>query len=342
MEIIIIIALLVVAAYLAWKMRKLQEEHRDLVALQGDVEEKEGQLQEVEIALQQNQEKLRSMQNDITEIKEKTSAANLELYDVQLKVISSTKELEVTKGQVQNQLSLLQAYEEQHQANTRLQEESIKKAAEVAKEKIDAIQTECQRKIAEKLTQTDSVLLDLENNIESERQKYLSIIKTIQEAQPKEEKDLSRHVQIGTMAQEDISYLLNNVAPHLHESDILYKLIWSEFIQRPTNNMLDYVLPHKDCAGIYKITNDRNKKAYIGRSTSVRKRLTDHIKSTVGISTIADQRIHQIMREEGLWNFSFELIEECDKDKLNEREKYYIDFFQTAETTYGYNQKAGG
>ena len=144
------------------------------------------------------------------------------------------------------------------------------------------------------------------------------------------------------MAQEDISYLLNNVAPHLHESDILYKLIWSEFIQRPTNNMLDYVLPHKDCAGIYKIMNDRNKKAYIGRSTSVRKRLTDHIKSTVGISTIADQRIHQIMREEGLWNFSFELIEECDKDKLNEREKYYIDFFQTAETTYGYNQKAGG
>ena len=104
--------------------------------------------------------------------------------------------------------------------------------------------------------------------------------------------------------------------------------------------MLDYILPQRDCPGIYKITNDRNKKSYIGRSTSVRKRLTDHIKSTVGISTIADQRIHQVMREEGLWNFTFELIEECDKDQLNEREKYYINFFSTEQL--GYNQKAGG
>ena len=121
--------------------------------------------------------------------------------------------------------------------------------------------------------------------------------------------------------------------------------------------MLDYVLPQKDSNfvsflnnpilyfskfNIYKITNDRNKKSYIGRSTSVRKRLTDHVKSAVGISTIANQKIHDIMREEGIWNFTFELIEECEKDQLNEREKYYIDFFQTADTTYGYNQKAGG
>ena len=106
--------------------------------------------------------------------------------------------------------------------------------------------------------------------------------------------------------------------------------------------MLDYILPQKDCPGIYKITNILNGKCYIGRSTSVRKRLTDHIKSAIGISTIADQYIHQVMRKENLWNFRFELIEECDKDKLNEREKYYIDFFQTADTTYGYNQKAGG
>ena len=124
--------------------------------------------------------------------------------------------------------------------------------------------------------------------------------------------------------------------------DDLIKQGYSEYIQKATNEMLDYILPQKDCPGIYKITNDRNKKSYIGRSTSVRKRLADHIKSAIGISTIANQKIHEVMREEGIWNFTFELIEECDKDKLNEREKYYIDFFQTADTTYGYNQKAGG
>ena len=92
--------------------------------------------------------------------------------------------------------------------------------------------------------------------------------------------------------------------------------------------------------GIYKITNDITKQAYIGRSTSVRKRLTDHVKSSVGISTIADQRVHKAMREEGIWNFTFELVEECSREQLNEREKYYIQFFSTEQM--GYNQKAGG
>ena len=118
-----------------------------------------------------------------------------------------------------------------------------------------------------------------------------------------------------------------------------YKLIWSEYIQKPANDMLDFILPQRDCPGIYKITNDKNKKAYIGRSTSVRKRLIDHIKSTVGISTIADQQVHKAMREEGLWNFKFELIETCEKTQLGEREKYYIDFFKTQ--SWGYNAIGG-
>ena len=180
----------------------------------------------------------------------------------------------------------------------------------------------------------------MDSYLENERAKYLSVIEIVQNAQSEQEKDANRHVQVRAASQEDISFLLNNVANKLSNPDVLYKLIWSEYIQKPTNEMLDYILPQRDCPGIYKITNDRNKKTYIGRSTSVRKRLTDHIKSAVGISTIADQRIHQAMREEGLWNFTFELIEECEKDQLNEREKYYIAFFSSE--TLGYNQKAGG
>ena len=46
------------------------------------------------------------------------------------------------------------------------------------------------------------------------------------------------------------------------------------------------------------------------------------------------------MLEEGLWNFTFEKICYCNKEELNEKEKYYIEFFDT--TNYGYNIKAGG
>jgi len=52
--------------------------------------------------------------------------------------------------------------------------------------------------------------------------------------------------------------------------------------------MLDNILPDKECSGIYKITHVETKKSYIGRSTNVYKRLQEHVKSSCGISTIAD------------------------------------------------------
>ena len=167
---------------------------------------------------------------------------------------------------------------------------------------------------------------------------YASLISSYQIAN--EESDARRHVQISLTTREDIDFMLNYVSSRLKNPTIISKLIWSEYFQKPTNDMLDFVLPSRDCAGIYKITNDETKEAYIGRSVSVRKRLTDHIKSALGIDTIADQHVHQVMREKGIWNFTFELIEECSREKLNEREKYYIEFFHTDQ--YGYNQKAGG
>ena len=109
---------------------------------------------------------------------------------------------------------------------------------------------------------------------------------------------------------------------------------------KPTGELLKRILPNKDCSGIYKITHISTKKSYIGRSTSVYKRLQEHIKSSLGVGTIADQWVHHEMRAKGIENFTFELIEECDKDKLSEREKYYIGFFQT--DSFGYNRNIGG
>lgn len=280
--------------------------------------------------------------NQLLEVQRTIDEKNQEVYNIQTELVGLNasrselnESLNMARGQVENQKHLLQEYEKMH-------EERYKKTKEETDNKIRITEEECIKIINEKKVATQSIIAQYDLDAESERQKYLSIIATIANSETDEERDIQRHINIREAAQDDINYLLNNVANRLSNPDILYKLIWSEYIQKPTNDMLDFILPQKDCPGIYKITYDRNKKSYIGRSTSVRKRLIDHIKSAIGISTIANQRIHDIMRENGLWNFTFELIEECDKDKLNEREKYYIDFFQTAEATFGYNQKAGG
>ena len=320
------------------------------------LKDKVGNLHQVERSTQEAETNLNGLRDqqftascELNQIQEQIEKGAQEIAKVQANLIGLrasqnelNQSLDTARGQVQNQLALLQEYETLYASTQQMHNERCKKVEDEANAKITLTEQECARIIGERRMAAQQVVDQLAIDVENERQKYLSIVATIVNAQTDEERDALRHVKVNEADQDDIGYLLNNVVRHLSNPDILYKLIWSEYIQKATNEMLDYILPQKDCPGIYKITNDRNKKSYIGRSTSVRKRLADHIKSAIGISTIANQKIHEIMREEGIWNFTFELIEECDKDKLSEREKYYIDFFQTADTTYGYNQKAGG
>lgn len=45
------------------------------------------------------------------------------------------------------------------------------------------------------------------------------------------------------------------------------------------------------------------------------------------------------MSKDGVDNFTFELLELCSKDELNEKESFYIQLYQTKE--FGYNSTAG-
>ena len=141
-------------------------------------------------------------------------------------------------------------------------------------------------------------------------------------------------IQIPEQDREDIHYLLTQVAPQVRNKDIIPKLVWSEYLQKLTQELMKRA-KIEDKPGIYKITNVTTGKCYVGKSTKVKQRLIDHIKGSVGISTIADQKIHHAMLDGGLWDWTFECICYCDKDQLSEKEKYYIDFFKAKD--WGYN-----
>lgn len=191
-------------------------------------------------------------------------------------------------------------------------------------------------KILNKRIEAQFEIEEWEEKAKDARQKYLSVMEVLRSQQETEQTHI---LQIPQDIRDDIQYLIETVVPRMNNKEIINKLIWTEYISNASKDMLDAILPSKECSGIYKITNINNKKSYIGRSTNVYKRLQDHIKSSCGISTIADQKVHHAMRDEGLWNFQFELLEECEKSKLGEREKYYIEFFQT--NRLGYNAVAG-
>ena len=332
MEIIIIIGLAAVSIWIGIQYYKLKKATNSLA----EIQEQSNHFTNMLIT---NKTSYEQSVRDLEAVQKQQIDCQYELIALTTKRNELKDIIEEHQALITNQNSILESYEQQYQTIKKAQEERCLKAAEDASQKIQAIEDNCKLTIEQKELETKTIIEGLSAQLEDERKKYLSIIETVQNAQSNEEKNRYHHIQISEAAQEDINYLLNNVTNRLSNPDVLYKLIWSEYIQKPANDMLDFILPQRDCPGIYKITNDKNKKAYIGRSTSVRKRLIDHIKSTVGISTIADQQVHKAMREEGLWNFKFELIETCEKTQLGEREKYYIDFFKTQ--SWGYNAIGG-
>ena len=132
---------------------------------------------------------------------------------------------------------------------------------------------------------------------------------------------------------------LERIKPQLNNPRILSMLIWQTFFQKPMTTLCNNVLGIKTICGIYKITNQETKEAYVGQSVDISKRWKDHIKCGLGIDTPAGNKLYKAMQEYGVWNFSWELLEECPKEELNAKEKFYIDFYKTYE--YGYNSNTG-
>lgn len=207
-------------------------------------------------------------------------------------------------------------------------------------------QKEYEKSILELADETEEKKQEIKNEYEQVKQElvnfqnyYSSLLEPVQAISRANDEILFQTIQVSEEERRDIAYLLNEVLPNLQHPDILRKLIWSEFIQKPTNEMLKRT-EIDNSPGIYKITNIDNKKCYIGKSTNVKKRLQDHVKGALGISSISDQKIHREMAREGIWNFTFERLCSCEKDELSSKEKEYIAFFNS--TQYGYNIVSGG
>jgi len=94
--------------------------------------------------------------------------------------------------------------------------------------------------------------------------------------------------------------------------------------------------------GIYKFTNKITGESYIGQSVNIHKRYIAHKNSCdPSKKNYEDSAFHRNVAKYGFDNFEFSVLEECEKDKLNEREIYYIEMYGTLAPG-GYNVEAGG
>ena len=145
-------------------------------------------------------------------------------------------------------------------------------------------------------------------------------------------------IQLDSALTSDIS-LLRSIAPRLINPTAVNKLIWTAYYQKPLAELRKRLLPNGDYSGIYKITRNKTGEIYIGQTTSLDKRFQDHVKSALGVGTLATSTLHRLMEKDGPENFSFEIIEKVEKDKLKEKEAFYIDFYDSKN--YGMNSISG-
>lgn len=90
--------------------------------------------------------------------------------------------------------------------------------------------------------------------------------------------------------------------------------------------------------GIYIIKNKINGKIYIGQSRNIAKRWNTHLNTATNLNKKEyDYPLYRAMRKYGKENFSFEVLEECSIDQLNEKEEYWINYYNTLGIN-GYNQ----
>ncbi|HQF37046.1 MAG TPA: GIY-YIG nuclease family protein [Candidatus Dojkabacteria bacterium] len=93
--------------------------------------------------------------------------------------------------------------------------------------------------------------------------------------------------------------------------------------------------------GIYCIENIITNKKYIGLSRDINKRLWSH-KTNLIKNKHSNMHLQSAFNLYGIDNFIFYIIEECDKEDLNDKEIYYIELYKARNREFGYNILVGG
>lgn len=272
------------------------------------------------------------------------------------------RELSIRKKQIEKEISQEKERLEQELSQKRIeyntQIESQKSEINTLLEDYKMLKTDkILREIADyraKLEQESQAKLDYQLDIYVQRQldfedKVMDFELEIQNLQKRIEELKSIEASAIEVRKRDA---LKNDAYHLHLSDedkieirelrsiaakfgriraVLLKAIYDIYYLPEVKRLVSRVLPEGTTSGIYKITSRVDGRVYIGKSVDIRKRWYTHFKRAAGVETETQNLLYPAMREQGLENFSFEIVEEVDNDSLSAREKYWQDFYKAKE-----------
>lgn len=170
--------------------------------------------------------------------------------------------------------------------------------------------------------------------------KQLAYIQTKQREEEMRVKQDYYRLMLSEEDQQDVKFL-REVQTHLVHKEAIDKIIWDGYYKSAFDTLASHIfssVSERKC-GIYRITCLTNDKAYIGQSVDIRDRWKQHIKTALAHTSTLN-KLYQEMKQQGIENFTFEIVEEVARPQLNEREVYWIDFYKTRD--WGLNSTRGG
>ncbi len=244
----------------------------------------------------------------------------------------------------QNILSVEDEYNSKKEYIKSIEEEIalVRRNAEAAQqEKIKNLENEFQKIKArqdEEYSLTQIKINEDLAKLEHLKQTYARAVEAnIREQQIKDHQDNYR-LDISEQDESDIK-VLSAIKYQISKPRIVDMLIWQTYYQPIAKRKFPLILGTQTVTGIYKITNINNNKCYIGQAVDIRSRWLEHCKCGLGIDTPQGNKLYYAMIHEGLNNFTFEVVEECAAELLNEKEKFYIDMYNAC--AFGYNSIKG-
>ena len=131
-----------------------------------------------------------------------------------------------------------------------------------------------------------------------------------------------------TLEQLKVSY------PNL--ADAFAAIEWTRIWQPKFQAMTVDIKPSDDKCGVYRIWTTENgiTKSYVGQAKKIRERWSQHIKKMLGVMVSDNHKFYSFVKP---YNAHFEIIEEVAESKLNEREHYWIEYYDCVAN--GYNTK---
>lgn len=257
--------------------------------------------------------KVEELKNSITNLEEQADKAATSLYE---------KSMSVMQERLANSAEKLG---ENYQVSEKLYQEEYFSLME---ELTENFQKEMINK-QESLRLIEDKLLDI-------GRKFAAAVEANKRAQAMEEQENFYRLQLS---KDDLNEIikLREIVPFLRNQEPLNKVIWKVYYEKAYTDLVGRVVGKGQKTGIYKITNTQNQMCYVGQAVDVSNRWKQHIKRGIGAETPTKNKLYPVMMEVGVENFTFELIEECVPAQLNEREKYWQEFFKAKE--FGYSIK---